>query len=172
MYWYCSLYVLVLWVLLVYWYQPPNVSVPICYWYCIGTAVHMYWYCGYCWYTGTSHSMSLCLYVTGTSHSMSLCLYVTGTAVYMYWYCGYCWYMSTSNSMSPCLYVTGTTLVLLFICTGTVGTSDSMSLCMNGCVSLCRSDCVSLCMSGCVSLCMSGYLVVCLCGCGLSPYHL
>ena len=71
--------------------------------------------------------------------------------------------MSTSNSTSPCLYVTGTTLVLLFICTGTVDTSDSMSLCMSGCVSLC--------MSGCVSLCMSGYLVVCLCGCGLSPYH-
>ena len=65
--WYCSLYVLVLWVLLVHWYQPLNVSVPISYWYCTGTAVHMYWYCGYCWYIGTSHSISLYQYVTGTA---------------------------------------------------------------------------------------------------------
>ena len=148
--WYCSSYVLVLWVLLVHWYQPLYVSVPICYWYCTGTAVYMYSYCGYCWYIGTSHSC-LCAYVTGATlvllfictgqyHSVQLVhwyqpLYVsvpiyywycTGTALYMYLYCGYCWYISTSHSMSLCLYVTGTTLVLLFICTGTVGTVGTL----------------------------------------------
>ena len=65
--WYCSSYVLVLWVLSVNWYMPLYFLVPICYWYCTGTGLYMYWYCGYCWYIGTSHSMSLCLYVTGTT---------------------------------------------------------------------------------------------------------
>ena len=194
LHWYCSLYVLVLWVLLVHWYQPLNVSVPICYWYCTGTAVYMYWYCGYCWYTGTCHSVSVpicywyctgtdvymywycgyCWYI-GTSHSISLYQYVTGTAqvlhwycslyvlvlwvllvhwyqplyvfvpicywyctgtaVYMYWYCGYCRYTGTSHSMSLYQYVIGTALVLLFICTGTVGTVGTLvpatlSLCL------------------------------------------
>ena len=58
LHWYCCLYVLILWVLLVHWYQPLHVSVPICYWYQTGTALYMYWYC---WYIGTSDSMSLCL---------------------------------------------------------------------------------------------------------------
>ena len=193
LHWYCSLYVLVLWVLLVHWYQPLFVSVPICYWYCIGTALYMYWYCGYCWYIGMSDSMYLYKYVTGTavvllfictgtvgtvgtSHSVfvPICYwYRTGTALYMYWYCGYCWYIGTSQSMSLCLYVTGTTLVLLFIRTCTVDTlvPATLSLCLCGCVSLCL-----LCLSACcvsvpvpvpvVSLCLCGYLVVCLCGCG------
>ena len=124
--WYCCLYVLVLWVLLVHWYKPLYVSVLICYWYCTGTALYMYWYCGYCWYIGTSHSVSV-----------PICYWhCTGTAVYMYWYCGYCWYIGTSHSMSLCLYVTGATLVLLFICTGTVGTGGTqvpatLFLCIN-----------------------------------------
>ena len=185
--WYCSLYILVLWVLLVHWYQPLYVSVPICYWYCTGTALYMYWYCGYWLDIGTSHSMSLYQYVTGTAlvllfictdtvgtvHTVilaTLCfctnmllvlhwcctlyvlvlwvllvhwyqpLYVsvptchwyhTGTALYMHWYCGYgryCWYTGTSHSMSLYQYVTGTTLVLLFICTGTVGTVGTLVL--------------------------------------------
>ena len=67
LHWYCCLYVLVLWVLLVHWYQPIYFSVSICYWYCTGTAVYMYWYCWYCWYIGTSHSISLYQYVTGTA---------------------------------------------------------------------------------------------------------
>ena len=75
--WYCSLYVLVLWVLLIHWYQPLYFSVPICYWYCTGTAVYMYWYCGYCWYIGTSHSMSLYQYITGTA--LVLLFIFTGT---------------------------------------------------------------------------------------------
>ena len=203
--------------MLLHWYRPLYVSVPICYWYHTGTAVYMYWYCeycGYCWYIGTSHSMSLCLYVTGTTlvllcictgtvgtvgtlvpATLSLYQYVTGTAVvllfictgtvgtvstlvpatlclcaytllvphwycslyvlvlwvllvhwyqplcvsvpicywyctgtglYMYWYCGYCLYIGTSHSMSLYLYITGTALVLLFICTGTVGTVDTL----------------------------------------------
>ena len=77
LHWYCCLYVLVLWVLLVHWYQLLYFSVPICYWYCTGTVLYMYWYCGYCWYTVTSHSMSLCLYVTGTA--LVLLLICTGT---------------------------------------------------------------------------------------------
>ena len=50
------------------------------------------------------------------------CCHFTGTALYMCWYCGYCWYIDTSQSVSLCLNVTGTTLVLLFICIGTLGT--------------------------------------------------
>ena len=141
---------------------------PICYWYHTGTALYMYWYCGYCWYIGTSHSMFLHEYVTGAALVLLfiytgtvgtvgtlvpaiLCLcsnmllvllvhwyqslyvsvpisywYCTGTAVHMYWYCGDCWYISTSHSISLCLYVTGTTLVLLFRCTGTVGTVGTL----------------------------------------------
>ena len=44
----------------------------------------------------------------------------------MYWYCGYCWYIGTGHSTSLYQYVTGTTLVLLFICTGTVGTVGTL----------------------------------------------
>ena len=145
----------------------------------------MYWYCGYCWYIATSHSMSLYQYITGTALVLlfictgtvgtvgtllpaTLCLctnmllvlhwycslyvlvlwvlwvlfvhwyqplyvsvpiyywYHTGTAVYMYWYCGYCWYIGTSHSMFLYQYVTGTALVLVFICTGTVGTVGTL----------------------------------------------
>ena len=121
--WYCCLYVQVLCVLLLHWCQPLYISVPIYYWYHTGTAVYMYWYCGNCWYIGTSHFMSLYQYVTG---------------LYMYWYCGYCWYIGTSHSMSLYQYLTGTALVLLFIYTGTVGTVGtlvpvtlkSLSLCL------------------------------------------
>ena len=114
---YCSLYVLVLWVLLAHWHEPLYLSVPICYWYYTGTALYMYWYCGYCWYIGTSHSISLYQYVYW---------YCNGTALYMYWYCGYCWYIGTSHSMSLYQYVTGTALVLFFICTVTVGTVGTL----------------------------------------------
>ena len=155
------IYVLVLWVLLVHWYQPLYVSVPICYWYRTGTAVYMYWYCGYCWYIGTLVPATLCLcaYMLLVPHwycslyvlvlwvllvhwcqpldvSVPICyLYRTGTAVYMYWYCGYCCYIGTSHSMSLYQYVTGTALVLLFICTYTVGTVGTLfpatlSLCL------------------------------------------
>ena len=37
-------------------------------------------------------------------------------------------YIGTSHSMSMCLYVTGTTLVLLFICSGTLDTVDTLVL--------------------------------------------
>ena len=151
LHWYCSLYVLVLWVLLVFLYQLLYVAVPISYWYCTGPALQMYWYCGYCWYIGTSHSMSLCLYVTGvTLVLLFICIGAVGTVgtlvptnlclctnkllvlhfycPFMYWYCGYCWHIGTSHSMSLCQYVTGTTLVLLFICSGTVGTVGTLVL--------------------------------------------
>ena len=75
--WYCSLYVLVLGVLLVDWYQPLYASVPICYWYHTGTNLYMYWYCEYCWYTGTNDSMSLYQYVTVTA--LVLLFICTGT---------------------------------------------------------------------------------------------
>ena len=166
--------------------------------YCTGTALYMYWYCGYCWYTGTSHSISVYQYVTGAAlvllfictgtvgtvgtlvpatlsldeyatgtalvllficigtvgtvgtlvpailclctnmllvlhwyqplyFSVPICYwYCTGTALYMYWYCGYCWYTGTCHSMSLYQYVTGTALVLIFICTGTVGTVGTL----------------------------------------------
>ena len=223
--WYCCIYVLVLWVLLVHWYQALSLSVPLSYWYCTGTTPYIYWYCGYNWYIGASYSMSLCIYVTATTlvllfiwtgtvetvHTLvppilclwkkffagtavvllfvcsgivgtvgtlapgTLCLctnmllvlhwycslfvlvlsvqlkyccqllsvslpicywYHSGTAAYVYWYCRHCWYIGTRNSMSLCLYVTGTTLVLLFIWTGTVGTvgtfvTASLCLCTN-----------------------------------------
>ena len=163
LHWYCYLSVLVLWVLLVHWYRPFYVSVPICYWYCTGTALVLHWYCtgtalvllfictGTVGTVGTLVPATLCLYqyvtctalvllfiCTGTVGTVGklvpatqcLCAYMllvlhwycTGTAVRMYWYCGYCWYTGTSHSMSMCLYVTGTALVLLFICIGTVGT--------------------------------------------------
>ena len=67
LHWYCSLFVLVLSVQLKHCCQLLSVFLPKCYWYHSGTAVYMYWYCGYCWYICTSHSMSLCLYVTGTT---------------------------------------------------------------------------------------------------------
>ena len=147
--WYCCLYVLVLWVLLVHWYHPLYVLIPICYWYHTGTAPNMYWYRGYCWYIGTSHSTSLSLYVTGTtvvllftctgtvgtvgtfvpgtlSLSTNILLALHWTALYMYWYCVHCWYIGASHSMSLCLYVTGTTLALVFICTGAVGTVGTL----------------------------------------------
>ena len=126
LHWYCSLYVLVLWVLLVHWYQLLYVSVPICYWYCTGTALYMYWYCGYCWYIGTSHT--ICLYQ-----------YVTGTTVYMYWCCGYCCYTGTSHFMSLYQYVTGTALVLLFICIGTVGTVGTVGTLVPAILCLCTN---------------------------------
>ena len=44
----------------------------------------------------------------------------------MYWYCGYCWYIATGQSVSLYQYVTSTALVLLFICTGTVGTVGTL----------------------------------------------
>ena len=113
---------------------------------CTGTVVH--------WYQRLYVSVPICY------------LYRTGTALYMYWYCWYCWYTGTSNSMSPCLYVTGTTLVVLFICTGTVGTLVPATLRLCGCVAvpvwllyLCACVAVvSLCL-----LCLCGYMVVCLC---------
>ena len=43
LHWYCSLYVMVQWVLLVHWYRPLYVAVAKCYRYCTGTAVYMYW---------------------------------------------------------------------------------------------------------------------------------
>ena len=52
--------------------------------------------------------------------------YHTGAALYMYWYCGYCWYTGNSHPISLYQYVTGTALVLLFICTGTVGTVGTL----------------------------------------------
>ena len=131
-----------------------------CYWYCTGTALYMYWYCGYSWYIGTSHS-----YVC-----VPICYwYYTGTALYMYWYCGYCWYTGTSNSMSPCLcywYHTGTAAYMYWYC-WYIGTSDSMSLFL--CVSvsvwlLCPVPVWLLCLCACVavvSLCLCCYLVVC-----------
>ena len=117
LHWYCSLYVLVLWILLVHWYERLYVSVQICYWYRSGTAIYMYWYCWDCWdcwYQPLYVFVPICYW------------YRTGTALYMYWYCGYCWYIGTSHSMSLCLYVTCTTLVLLSICTGTVGTVGTL----------------------------------------------
>ena len=165
LHWYCSLYVLVLWVLLVHWYQPLYVSVPTCYWYCTGTAVYMYWHCGYCWYLGTSHSMSLCAHMlvvllfictstvgtVGTLVPATLFLF-TNILLVLHWYCSlyvlvlwallvhwhqplcvsvpicywYCWDIGTSHFMSLYQYVTGTALVLLFICTGTVGTVGTL----------------------------------------------
>ena len=105
--WYCCLYVLPL---LVHWYQPLSVSVPICYQYHTGKAVYMYWHC---WYTSTLVPATLCAYMLPVPH-WYCCLYVLALLVH--------WYTGTSHSLSLCLYVTGTILVLLFICTGTVGT--------------------------------------------------
>ena len=179
LHWYCSLYVLVLWVLLVPWYQPLYVSLCL---YVTGTALYMYWYCGYCWYTCISPSVSLCAYMllvlnwycslyilllwvllVHLYQPLCLCtnillvlhwycslyilvllvllvhwfqlLYVsvqicywhcTGTALYMYWYCCYCWCIGIIHSASLYQYVAGTALVLLFICTGTVGTVGTL----------------------------------------------
>ena len=142
---YCSLYVLLLWVLLVQWYQPLYVSDQ----YVAGTAIYIYWYCGYFWYIGTSHAISLCLYVTGTKLVLLfVCTgtvgtfgnwyqpiyvnvsisywYHTGTALYMCWYSVYCWYTATSHSIFLYQYVTDTALILLFICTATVGTVGTL----------------------------------------------
>ena len=159
----CSLYAQVL---LVQWYQPLYLSVPIYYSFRTGTAVYMHWYCRYCWYIGTSHYMSRHQCVTGTALILlfictgtvgpigtlvpaTLCL-CTNMLLVLHWYCSLYvlvlwillvhWYqplhIGTSHSMSMCLYVTGTTLVLLFICTGTVGTVGtlvpaSLFLCTN-----------------------------------------
>ena len=128
LHWYWSLYEPVLWVLLVHWFTF-YVSVTVgtvdttgtatlllctwyCYWYCTGTMVHMNQYYGYCWFIGTSHSMSLCIYVTGTT--LVLLFICTGTVGTV----------GTMVQATVCLStnVTGTALVLLFICTGTVGT--------------------------------------------------
>ena len=181
LHWYCSLYVLVLWVLLVPWYQPLYVSPCL---YVTGAAFYMYWYCGYCWYNCTSHSVSLCAYMLLALHwycflyilllwvllvhlYQPLCLFTnmllvlhwycslyilvllvllvhwfqllyvsvqicywhcTGTALYMYWYCCYFWCIGISHSTSLYQYVAGTALVLLFICTGTVGTVGTLVL--------------------------------------------
>ena len=103
LHWYRSLYTLVLWVMLVHWHQPLHISVKICYWYCTGTAVYKYWYCGYHWYSCTSHSMSLYQYVTCTAlvlffictgnvgtvgtlvpATLSLC---TNMLLVLHWYC-------------------------------------------------------------------------------------
>ena len=154
--WYLSLYVLVLWVLLVHWYHPLYVSVPIGYWYHTSTVLYMYWYCGYCWYADTSHFISLYQYVTGTTLVLLfICTGTVGTLgtlvpatlffctnmlLVLHWYYSLYvlvlwlllehWYQSlhfgTGHSMSMCLYVTVTTLVLLFICTGTVDTVGTL----------------------------------------------
>ena len=150
--WYCCLYVLVLWLLLVHWYQPLYVSVYICHWYHTDSALYVYWYCQYCLYIGTSHSISLYQYVTitaqvllyictgtvgtvGTSVPAALCL-----CAYMllvpHWYSSLhilvLWVLLVhcSHSMSLYQYVTGKTKVLLFICTGTVGTLVPATLCL------------------------------------------
>ena len=95
----------------------------VLHWYYTGTAVYMYWYCGYCWYIGTSHSMCLCLYITGTTLVvLFICTGTVGTGG-----------THSSDSIFLYQYVTGTALVLLFICTGTVGTVDTLvpaSLCL------------------------------------------
>ena len=148
--WYCSLCVLVLLVLLVHWYQPLYVSVPICYWYHTSTAVYMYWYCWYCWY---------CWY-TGTSNSMSLCLYVSGTTLALLFICAGT--VGTFGTLVP-----ATLCLFLYGCV-------SLRLC--GCVSLYLCACVAvvfLCLCGCclcacvavVSLCLCDCVAVCLfCG--------
>ena len=120
LHWYCSIYVLVLWVLFVQLYQPLYVSVPICYWYHTGAALYMYWYCGYCLYTGTNHSMSLYQYFTGTVFICPGTVGTVGTLV--------------AATLCVCIYML---LVLLFICTGTVGTVNgflvaaTLCLCTN-----------------------------------------
>ena len=140
LHWYCSLYVLVLWVLLVHWYERLYVSVQIYYWYRSGTAVYMYWYCGYCWYQPLYVFVPICCwYRTGTA------LYSTGTVgtlgtlvpatlclcVYMllvpHWYCSlhllvlwvllvHC-YQPLYVSMPICYcYQTGTALYMYWYC--------------------------------------------------------
>ena len=96
--------------------------------------LYMYWYC--C--VGKLVSATLCLYT-----NMLLvphwycCLYVLVLWVLLvHWYqplyvsvpiCyWYCWYIGTSHFTSLYQYVTGTALVLLFICTGTVGTVGTL----------------------------------------------
>ena len=126
LHWYCSLYVLVLWVLLVHSYQPLYVSVQICYWYYTGTAVYMYWYCGYSWYIGTSHLMSLYKYVTGTVGALvpvtlSLC---TNLLLVPHWYCSLYvlilwvhWYLPLYVSVPICYwYCTGTAVYMYWYC--------------------------------------------------------
>ena len=116
LHWYSSLYVLVLWVLLVHWYHPLHVSAPM--------LLGLYLYCSLCvlvlwvllvhWYQPLYVSVSICYW------------YHTGTTLYMYLYCGYCWYTCTRHSIFLYQYVTGTALVLLFICTGTVATVGTL----------------------------------------------
>ena len=139
--WYCCLSVLVLWVCL---YIGTRHSLSQ-YQYLTGTALVLLFKCTGTVYTvGTLVPATPCLhaYILLVPHwhwsqyvlvlwvhwgqplyvSLSICYwYHSGTPLYMYWYCGCCCYLGTSKSISLCVYVTGTTLVLLFICTGTVG---------------------------------------------------
>ena len=155
--WYCSLYVLVLWVLLVHWYQSLYVSVPICYWYCTGTALYMYWYYGYCWYIGTSHSICLYQYVTGAALVLLfICTGTVGTVgtlvpatlfvctnmlLVLHWYYSLYllvlwvllvhWYLPLYVSVPICYwYCTGTALYTYLYCgyCWYIGTSHSISL--------------------------------------------
>ena len=163
-------------------------SMPLCL-YITGTTLVLLFICtGTAGTVGTlvPATMSLYQYVTGTA--LVLLFICTGTAgpfgtlvpatlclctnmlLVLHWYC--ClyvlvllvllvhWYQSLCLHL--CLYDTGTTLVLLFICTGTVGTVGTLvraTLCLCGCVSMCLCGC-------CVSVpgCLCGYLAVC------SPY--
>ena len=156
LHWYCSLYVLVLWVLLVPWYQPLYVSLCL---YVTGTALYMYWYCGYCWYTCTSPSVSLCAYMLLVLNwycslyilllwvllvhlYQPLCL-CTNILLVLHWYCSLYilvllvllvhWFQLLYVSVQICYWhCTGTAL----ICTGTVATvgalvSATLHLCTN-----------------------------------------
>ena len=130
---------------------------PICYWYHIGTSLYMYWYCGYCWYTGTSHSFSLYQYVNGTALVLlfictgtvgivgtlvpaTLCL-LTNMLLVLHWYC--CLYVLVlwvllvhwnQSLMSLCLCYwchTGTALYMYWsVPFSTVGTLVPATLCL------------------------------------------
>ena len=140
-----------------HWCQPLYVNVSISYWYHTGIALYMYWYCGYCWYIGTRNSNSLYQCVTDTAlvllyictgtvdtigtlvpatlflHTNMLLVLVFICGYFICVHCGYCWYIGISHSMSLYQYVTSTSLVLMFICTGTVatvGTLVPVTLCL------------------------------------------
>ena len=100
---------------------------------CTNMLLVPHWYC--CLYVLVL--LFICTGTVGTLVPATLSRFVpiyywyhTGTALYMHWHCWYCWYTDTSHSMSICLNVTGTALVLLFICTGTVGTLVPATLCL------------------------------------------
>ena len=117
--WYCSLYVQVLWIVLIHWYQP---------YLCAYMFLVIHWYC--CLYVLILWVLLVHLYQP-LYVSVPICyLYHTGTALYMYWYCRLyvlaLWYIGTSDSMFLYQFVTGSALVLLFICTGTVGTLGTL----------------------------------------------